>query len=363
MSASGDQGQNVHERTDARLGAVPQGRAVIVAGPTASGKSALAMALAREWGGVVINADSMQIYRELRIVTARPTAADEAAVPHRLYGVKSAREAGSVARWREQALAEMARARDQGLVPILCGGTGLYFASLIGGLADIPDPGDAARGEARTFLASEGSAWLHARLAKVDPDSAARLRPSDGQRVARAWEVWRGTGRGMAAWHAEAARELPNWEFAAIRMDPDRAELRDAVAKRFALMIEDGVIEEIRALLALGLDPALPAMRAHGVAELGTYLEGKATLAAAVERAVFASWQYSKRQNTWFRHHELADPGLTHIIHARYADQTQLSERIKGEFLNFVKNTVDAEQHRTLMLRKLPEGELSYDRT
>ena len=180
-------------------------RALIVAGPTCSGKSALALDLARRWGGTVINADSMQVYAELRIVTARPTPEEEAEAPHRLYGVRPAAEPGSVAWWRGAALAAMAEAE----LPILCGGTGLYLRSLTAGLADIPDPGEPARTEARALLADEGAPALHARLLAVDPHTAATLRPGDGQRVARAWEVWRGTGHGLAHWLARRARQGP----------------------------------------------------------------------------------------------------------------------------------------------------------
>ena len=217
--------------------AEPPPGALIVAGPTASGKSALALALAERCGGVVINADSMQVYRELRVLTARPTPAEEALAPHRLYGVRPAAEAGSVAWWRAAALAEMDAARAAGRLPILCGGTGLYLAALIEGLADIPDCGEAARAEARRMLAAEGPASLHAALERVDPATAASLRPSDSQRLARAWEVWRGTGQGLAAWRAAAATARAPWRFSAILLDPPRDALRAAIATRFASML------------------------------------------------------------------------------------------------------------------------------
>ena len=313
-------------------------RALIIAGPTASGKSALALALARAWGGMVINADSMQIYRELPIITARPTPEEEAQAPHRLYGVRAAAEPASAAWWRAEALAAMVEARAQGLIPILCGGTGLYFAALKGGLAEIPEPGEAARGEARALLAQHGAAWLHAALAEADPASAARLRPSDGQRVARAWEVWRGTGVGMAEWIARGQQLRAPWNFASIRLDPPRDLLRTAIAARFARMVQEGAVEEVAALLAQNPDPGLPAMRALGVPEIGFYLKGERSLGDAVGAAVLASGQYTKRQATWFRHHELADLGPSHIIYARFAGLAQFSERILGDFLNFLKN-------------------------
>jgi tRNA dimethylallyltransferase len=310
--------------------------ALLVAGPTASGKSALALAVAERVGGTVINADSMQVYSELRIITARPTPADEARVPHRLYGVRSAAEAASVAWWRGEALDAMAAARVAGRLPVLCGGTGMYFAALTQGLSDIPPVPEAAREEARRLLADEGPGALHGRLAAQDPDTAARLRPSDSQRIARAWEVWRGTGRGLAAWQAAGGTGPAPWRFAAILLDPPRAELRAAIAARWDAMLAAGAIEEVRALAAQGLDPALPAMRAHGVPELVAHLAGRMSLEDASRRAVLNTGQYTKRQATWFRHHPLADPILTHTIHARMMDLTQFSERILADIVTFV---------------------------
>lgn len=310
--------------------------ALLVAGPTASGKSALALAIAERVGGTVINADSMQVYRELRIITARPTPAEEACVPHCLYGVRPAAEAASVAWWRGAALDAMAAVRAAGRLPVLCGGTGMYFAALTQGLADIPPVPDAAREEARRLLADEGPAALHGRLAAQDPDTAARLRPSDSQRIARAWEVWRGTGRGLAAWQAAGGSGPAPWRFAAILLDPPRAELRAAIAARWEAMLEAGAIEEVRALAAQGLDPALPAMRAHGVPELVAHLAGRMSLEDASRRAVLNTGQYTKRQATWFRHHPLADPSRTHTIHARMAGLTQFSERILADVFAFV---------------------------
>ena len=310
--------------------------ALIVAGPTASGKSALASMLAQNLGGVVINADSMQVYKELRVLTARPTPAEEAAAPHALYGVRPAEAAGSVAWWRGAALAAMQEARDAGRLPILCGGTGLYFASLTQGLADIPLPSEAARAEARARLAERGPAALHADLAACDPQTAARLRPSDGQRLARAWEIWRSTGRGLAAWQAEPGPKAP-WRFAAIRLDPPRDALRAAISTRFAAMLAAGALEEVRALLALRLDPSLPAMRAHGVAELAAHLRGDIPLDEAARRSELATGQYTKRQATWFRHHDLAENLATLTINARFTDLTQFSESERADLMNFIR--------------------------
>lgn len=313
--------------------------ALIVAGPTASGKSALALQLAHHLNGTIINADSMQVYRELRILTARPPPDEEAEVPHRLYGVRPAGEPGSAAWWRCAARHAMEEARAEGRWPILCGGTGLYFSALIHGLADIPDPGPPARAEARALLDELGPGGLHARLLAVDPATAARLRPGDSQRIARAWEVWRGTGRGLAAWHEKQPATSRDPHFTAILLDPPRAELRAAIAARFAGMLDQGALTEARELLALGLDPALPAMRAHGVPELIAHLRGLMTLEAATRRAILVTGRYTKRQATWFRHHPLAAPARTHTIHARIGDQEQLSERNLGEIIGFIRST------------------------
>lgn len=310
--------------------------ALLVAGPTASGKSALALALAERFGGTVINADSMQLYRELRVVTARPSPEEEALVPHRLYGVHPAGGAASVAWWRGEALAAMTEARAGGRLPILCGGTGLYFASLTQGLSDIPAIPAAAREEARRLLAEHGPAALHTLLAAEDPVTAARLRPSDSQRIARAWEVWRGTGRGLADWQAGGGTGPAPWRFAAILIDPPRDALRAAIAARWDAMLAGGAIEEVRALVAQGLDPTLPAMRAHGVPELAAHLAGRMTLAEASARAILNTGQYTKRQATWFRHHPLADVSRTHTIHARIAGVAQFSESFTAGVFAFV---------------------------
>jgi tRNA dimethylallyltransferase len=310
--------------------------ALIVAGPTCSGKSALALGLAERLDGVVINADAMQCYRELRVVTARPTLAEEALVPHRLYGVRAAAEPGDAAWWRGAALAAMAEARQVGRLPILCGGTGLYFWSLVHGIAAIPEVPEPARAEARRLLAEFGPGALHEALAKVDRATAARLRPSDSQRVARAWEVWRATGRGLAAWQAEPATPAP-WRFAVLLLDPPREALRAAIGQRFTAMLEQGALDEVRALRALGLDPALPLMRAHGVPELVLHLRGEIALTEAQARAVLATGQYTKRQATWFRHRLLVEPPSMHTIHARVAGLTQFMESELANIMSFIR--------------------------
>jgi tRNA dimethylallyltransferase len=320
----------------------PEPAALIVAGPTASGKSALAMMLAERLRGVtgldpvIINADAMQCYRELRIITARPAPEDEVRVPHALYGVRAAAEPGSVAWWREAALAAMTTARTERRLPILTGGTGLYFASPTDGLAAIPPPTPAAREEARQLLKDLGPATLHARLAEADPESAARLRPTDSQRIARAWEVWRSTGRSLAVWQSAASAPAP-WRFTAILLDPPRPDLRAAIATRLAAMLRAGALEEVRALLDLNLDATLPAMRAHGVPELAAHLRGELTLEQATRRIELVTGQYTKRQGTWFRHHALAALPNMHTIRARIGDIAQFSERNDPGFWEFIK--------------------------
>jgi tRNA dimethylallyltransferase len=278
----------------------------------------------------------MQVYRELRIVTARPTPKDEARAPHAMYGTRPAAEPGSVAWWRDAALAEMSRAHETGRLPMLTGGSGLYFAALTEGIAAIPDPGSDARAEARALLKKIGPAALHVRLAEVDPATAARLRSTDSQRIARAWEVWRGTGIGLAVWQARTVRPAP-WHFAAILLDPPREDLRTAIHARLAAMLEQGALDEVRALLALGLDPALPAMRAHGIPELAAYLRGEISLEEAVRRVDLVTGQYTKRQATWFRHHPLAAPSRTHTIHARIGDEVKHLERNYPDILAFIE--------------------------
>jgi tRNA dimethylallyltransferase len=278
-------------------------RAVLIAGPTASGKSGLALALAEDLGGVIVNADSMQVYRDLRILTARPSAAEEARVAHRLYGHVDAAETYSVGRWLrdvEPILAEAARA---GRLPILVGGTGLYFKALTKGLAAIPPVPPAVRAGWRARLASEGAAALHAELGERDPESAAKIRPQDGVRIARALEVFLATGRTLSDWHRSGMPALVDPAATVnVFLTPDRAELYRRIDARFDAMIAAGALEEVRALDARGLDPLHPAMKAHGVPWLRAVVAGNLTLAAAAIEAKNDTRRYAKRQFTWFRH-------------------------------------------------------------
>lgn len=301
---------------------------MIVAGPTASGKSALAVTLAERLGGVVINADSMQVYRELRVVTARPGPAEEARAPHRLYGVLAATEPCSAARWRDLALGEIAAAREAGRVPIIVGGTGLYLRTLQQGIADIPAIPTAIRERLRSEQAAIGQAALHARLAALDPASAAAIRPSDPQRTLRALEVLEATGEPLAAWQARGndGRQLAG-PTAWIWLDPPRDELRARAERRFRQMIAEGALDEVRALLARKLDPALPIMKALGVPELAGHLRGETDLETAIARAVLATRRYAKRQTTWFRHQLPSD-------RLRLA---KFSESLEAEILSFIR--------------------------
>ncbi|GBR00300.1 tRNA isopentenyltransferase [Acetobacter oeni LMG 21952] len=311
-----------------------------MAGPTCSGKSALALTLGERFGGTVINADSMQVYRELRILTARPSPEEERQLPHRLYGISPAVKARSVAWWRQQALVTMDEAWQAGRLPILCGGTGMYLRALTDGLAEVPDPGQEARAEARQFSADPAA--LHARLTEADPETAAALKPADTQRLARAWEVWRGTGHGLAWWRAQPGLPAAPCRFIAVRLAPDRAELRQAIAARFSNMIARGAVDEVRALLEPGLDSALPAMRAHGVPEIAAALRGEITLAQATEQAVLATGRYTKRQTTWFGHHPLATENDTVIFENRITSSEQYMERKYDKIISFVHERIDA---------------------
>jgi len=277
-------------------------KAVLIAGPTASGKSALALALARRTGGVVVNADSMQVYRDLRVLTARPTPAEEAQAEHRLYGHVDGAVNYSVGRY----LADAARTLDAlgaGRLPILVGGTGLYFRALLQGLSEIPPVPEAVRQAVRRDSEGRGAAELHAELAARDPDTAQRLRPSDRLRILRALEVLAATGRSLSSFqNSNSGAALRAEATVRLFLSPDRPELRARINARFRAMIAEGALEEARALAARGLDPALPIMRAHGVPGLLAHLRGESTLEEAIVRGQADTRRYVKRQFTWFRH-------------------------------------------------------------
>ncbi len=231
----------------------------------------------------------------------------------------------------EAALREM----EACALPILCGGTGMYFSALVKGIAAVPEVPEAARAKARRLLAEQGSQALHARL---DPETAARLKPGDSQRVSRAYEVLLGTGRGLTSWQAETTQPLTGWRTRMILLDPPRETLRAAIAKRFATMLEAGAVDEVRALLAQNLPPDLPLLRAHGVPEIAALLRGEISREDAAARAILATHQYTKRQMTWFRHQKLTDSAGMQIIHSRIDDSTQFSERELSVFDNLIKH-------------------------
>ena len=275
----------------------------MVAGPTASGKSALALALAEQVGGTVINADSMQVYRDLRIITARPTPQHEAQVPHRLYGHVNAAEDYSVGRWCVDAGAAVSEAQRAGRLPIVAGGTGLYFKAQTCGLAAIPPVPADIRRMVRGRLEADGVAALYSELQRHDPTVAERLMPGDRARITRALEVVLATGRSLSDWHREGMPPAGAATHAAkIFLAVDRADLYRRIETQFDDMLASGALEEVQALAARNLDPALPAMKAHGVPWLIRYLRGEITLEQATAEGKRDTRRYIKRQETWFRH-------------------------------------------------------------
>lgn len=290
--------------------------AIVVAGPTASGKSALALALARAFRGTVINADSMQVYAGLAILTACPTSEDLSLAPHRLYAVRPPEQACSAAAWRDMARAEMESAWAENRVPILTGGTGLYLKALMDGLSPMPDIPPPIRAEARAMLARLGNEGFHRLLAERDPLAASRLDPGNSQRLARAWEVTVASGRPFSAWQAEPPEGAVAADWTVITLMPPSALLYPACDRRFVSMLDHGALDEVGALLARGLARDLPAMKALGVPELSAHLEGRIGLGQAITQAQASIRRYAKRQLTWFRHQL---PGA-HAVHAQFSE-------------------------------------------
>ena len=304
------------------------GKAILIAGPTASGKSALALAIAERIGGVIINADSMQVYRELRILSARPTPEEEKRVPHRLYGFVPPSEAYSAGRFVRDAAAAIAAARSEGRRPIIVGGTGLYFKALLEGLSPIPPIDDAIREHWRVEAARRGAAALHRELAQRDATMAARLAPADTQRVVRALEVLEQTGRSLAEWQMDRSPPvLDEAETVELLLNLDRSELHARADARFERMMAEGALEEAKALAGLGIDPTLPAMRAIGVRPLIAAVERKCSLEEAVGAAKLETRHYVKRQETWFKRQ---------IVSWRHID-TQFMERNMAEIFAFIQ--------------------------
>ena len=273
---------------------------ILIGGPTASGKSGLAMQIARQKNGCIINTDAMQIYAGLSILTAQPSARDKAEIPHLLYEVLDAAEASSAGKWLTLARAAIDEARQAGRTPILVGGTGMYFSSLLGGLADIPLIPDEARQEATKLYEAVGEENFRKQLAARDLESAARIARNDRQRLIRAYEVVTHTGKSLGAWYKQGQVEnkfSTEWHL----LMPPREELYAACDKRFLTMIENGAIEEVQKLLARDLSSDLPAMKILGVREIGEYLRGETTLDAVITKAQQMTRNYAKRQMTWFR--------------------------------------------------------------
>jgi tRNA dimethylallyltransferase len=307
---------------------------VIVAGPTASGKSALALALAEEFGGTIINADSQQVYRDLAVLSARPSAAEMARVPHRLYGVIDAAENCSAGRWVALAQAEIDAARRAGRLPILAGGTGLYLEVLLNGLAALPSIPAAAREEAKALYAELGGAVFRARLAALDPVSAAKIAASDAQRLTRAYEVARATGKPLSQWQAEQA-PTRSLRAAAHVLLPEREGLYRACDARVRAMIAQGAEEEARSLLGRGLAPNLPAMKAVGLRELGAALDGRSSRDEAIAAMQQATRQYAKRQYTWFRN-RLQNSEILR----RLTIKEQFSVSLLPEIFSFIRSSL-----------------------
>lgn len=302
-------------------------RAILIAGPTASGKSALAHALAARLGGMVINADSMQVYRDLRILSARPAGSDMADIPYRLYGHVDGAEAYSAARYALEARAALDAAWAAGRVPVVVGGTGLYFKALLEGLSPIPKVPDEIRKRWRKAASDEGPAALHALLATRDPEMAARLRATDPQRIARALEVLDATGVSLARWQEtpgdpalQLADTLP------LVVSPPRDELRRRIDLRFDRMMNEGAADEARALMERGLDPELPVMRALGVRPLIEMGQGALSRNDAAETAKAETRQYAKRQITWLRRNMSAWKWIS-------TQQMESIDRILGAFI------------------------------
>lgn len=277
-------------------------RVVVIAGPTASGKSDLALALAENFGGVVINADSQQRYRDLPILTAQPSAAERARVPHRLFGDLDAEVVSTAADWAAKAAREILEAHGAQRLPIVVGGTGLYLKVLMQGVADIPPIPEEIRKAARTLLADMGNTAFHRLLAERDPDSAARIPAGNTQRLARAWEVLEATGTPLRIWHNAPTQPALAADYLPVLLLPAREDLVAACATRFAAMMAAGAMGEVQAVVQKGIPRDAPAMNALGAKELADHIEGRLNLETAVRLAETATRQYAKRQSTWFRH-------------------------------------------------------------
>jgi tRNA dimethylallyltransferase len=303
--------------------------AILIAGPTASGKSGLALVVAERVGGVVINADSMQVYRELAILTARPAGADLARAPHALYGFVSGAEAFSAGRYAVDAANAIAQARAQGRMPVIVGGTGLYLKALLEGLSPVPAADPEVRAYWRGQAAARPAPELHALLAQRDPEMAARLMPTDPQRIVRALEVLESTGRSLAAWQRQPGTPvLAERETVRLLVLPDRNTVGSRIDARFDAMLAQGAVEEVRRLLDCGFSGELPIMRALGVAPLAAHVRGELQLEAAAAAAKTETRQYAKRQATWLRRN----------MHSWMPIRTQQMERIEAGDMSLIES-------------------------
>ena len=273
----------------------------LLAGPTASGKSRRALEVATRTGAVILNADSQQLYADLRVLSARPSIEEEAVAEHRLYGVADAAVAWSVGRWSRAVLPVLAELAAEGRPALLVGGTGLYFTALTTGLADIPDVPTVVRDAAGAAFDAEGEVAFRRELAAVDPAAETRIEAGDRQRLTRAWAVAQHTGRALSDWTADTTPLLASGSWTGLVIEPEREALYANCDRRVSQMVEAGAVDEVRALVARGLDPVLPAMKAVGVREFAAHLAGETTLATAVEATRQATRNYAKRQLTWFR--------------------------------------------------------------
>lgn len=301
---------------------------VVIGGPTASGKSALALAIAREFRGTIVNADSMQLYDALPILTAQPSDADRAAAPHRLYGVLPPEQVGSAQLWRAMALQEIEQSLKAGRLPIVVGGTGFYLRALMQGLSPMPDIPDEVRTRVRRLWEEEGQPAVRQRLEQRDPLAASRLKPNDKQRQLRALEVVEATGRPLSAWQSEIGEGAPGGlRFVTLVLRPEREGLRAAIAGRFEAMVQAGALAEVERLLGRKLPEDRPILRAVGLPQLARHVAEKISLDQAISEAVTATRQYAKRQDTWFRHQFVAD----------YPIESQFSEKTWPEIFSFIR--------------------------
>lgn len=309
---------------------------VVIAGPTATGKSTLAVDLAEARGGTVINADSIQVYRDLHVLTARPTMAEEARSPHRLYGVLDGGARCSAGGWCDMALAEIDRARRQGRLPIVVGGTGLYLRALIDGLNAIPPVPDETRKTTIELHDELGTAGLFEQLERWDPKTARRIDARNPQRVMRAWEVMVATGRPLADWQDDpSSGPPPHLAFHFVCLMPPRDPLYAGCNERFAAMMTAGAIDEVRRVIGGPLPPDAPVCKAIGFPEVAAYIAGDVTLSQAIEAGQAATRRYAKRQVTWFRHQI---PTVGGAVHSSYVVEEKYSKRLLSDFLLKIRN-------------------------